>query len=169
MKKKIFLFSKAFTIPEILIAIGLFLVVITSSSGIFLLGLRTQRQLIEFLNATENLSYALEVIARDVRMGKNFSLINNQTLSLTNYKNQAVVYRLNNRVLERSLDGGATFQPLTAPNLEISSLQFLISGEDPNDQKQTRITIALEIKTFIRKTPVAFNLQTTLSPRNLQL
>lgn len=171
MKKFLFIINpqKAFTIPEILIAMGLFLVVITTSSSIFLLALRTQKQLITFLNLAENLSYALEVMARDIRMGNNFSIDSqSQILTFLNYKNQLVTYRLNNKILERAIEG-ANFEPLTSPSLKISYLKFLISGEQIYDERQTRITITLEGETTIRKTPIKFNLQTTLSPRALNI
>lgn len=171
MKKNFFIINsqRAFTIPEILIAIGIFLVVITTSSSIFLLALRTQKQLITFLNLTENLSYALEVMARDIRMGDKFSVDpQGQILTLFNYKNQWVTYRLNNGVLERAIEGGNP-EPLTSPYLKISHLKFLISGEQIYDERQTRITITLEGETAIRKTPIKFNLQTTLSPRVLNI
>ena len=170
MKKKFFKISQGFTLPELLVATALFLTVITTSSTFFLFALRNQKQLIAFLNAAENLSYAMEVMARDIRMGQQFVTDpEGKILSLINYKNQPVIYRLNNNIIERSISGG-NFEPLTAPEIKISHLKFLFQPATP--ENQARITIALQIEThlkFFKKEPIYLNLQTTLSPRIINL
>jgi len=156
-----------FTMPEVLISVGLFLTVIAATSAAFLISLRTQRQIIAFLNANENLSYALEVMARDIRMGRVFFSPIEENLNFLNYKNQAVVYRLNNEVLERSI-GGAPFESLTSSNVRVLKLQFLLSGQRRYDDEQVRVTIIMKVASRSGNQEIITNLQTTVSSRELE-
>lgn len=159
--------QKGFTIVEMLISIGLFVTVITVTSAAFLVGLRAQRQIISILNANDNASYAMEVMSRDIRMGKTFFSPLSEILTFLNYKGEAVVYRLNNNAIERSI-AGDDFQTLTASNVRVLRLDFHVTGEKRFDNEQTRITITIQISTKYGAQEVITNLQTTISPRELE-
>lgn len=170
--KKIFKKSKKFyslglTMPEMLVSISLFVVVITATSAAFLSSLKTQKQIIALLNAGDTASYALEVMARDIRMGKTFFSPVAESLTFLNSKNQAIVYRLNNDAVEKSV-GGESFQPLTSSNIKVLDLNFLVDGEKRYDDEQARITIILKISTSYGSQEFITNLQTTVSPRDLE-
>ncbi len=72
MKKNDCQTKNGFTMVETLVASALFLTVLTITTSTFLISLRTQRFLLASVNATENISYALEVMGREIRMGKSF-------------------------------------------------------------------------------------------------
>lgn len=159
--------QKGLTMPEMLVSIGLFTVVITATSAAFLSALRTQKQIIALLNASENASYALEVIARDLRMGTTFFSPVKESITFLNSKNQAVVYRLNNDAIEKAVGSGA-FQALTSSNIRVLDLAFHLDGEKRYDDTQIRITITLKIATSYGSQEFITNLQTTISPRELE-
>jgi prepilin-type N-terminal cleavage/methylation domain-containing protein len=158
---------RGFTMPEVLISIGLFTTIMAVTSAVFLTGLRSQRQTIASLNANDNLAYALEMIARDIRMGTMFFAPLEDQLSFLGYDNKAVVYRLNDETIERSKDGG-DFEPMTAQNIRIKQLAFILAGEKRYDEQQIKITIRLKISSKFSSQEVVRDLQTTISPRNLE-
>ena len=75
------------------------------------------------------------------------------------------VYRLNNRRIQRSKDGGATFIDLTAPEVSINSLQFLVQGTLPDNHQPLVTLIIRGTATVTPKTSTDFNVQTTLGSR----
>jgi prepilin-type N-terminal cleavage/methylation domain-containing protein len=156
-----------FTMPEVLISIGLFTTIMAVTSAAFLTGLRSQRQTIASLNANDNLAYALEMIARDIRMGTMFFAPLEDQLSFLSYDNKAIVYRLNDETIERSKDGG-DFEPMTAQSIRIKQLAFILAGEKRYDEQQIKITIRLKISSKFSSQEVVRDLQTTISPRNLE-
>lgn len=158
---------RGFTMPEVLISIGLFTIIMAATSAAFLAGLRSQRLTIATLNANDNLAYALEMMARDIRMGSMFFAPLEDQLSFLSYRNQAIIYRLNNETIERSVAGGE-FEPMTAQNIRIKKLSFNLAGEKRYDDQQIKITIKLKISSKFSSQEVIRDLQTTISPRNLE-
>lgn len=172
--------NKGFTMVELLVAIASFVIIISIAVGGFSGALRSQRQSIALLNANYNSSLVLEQMAREIRTGTNFcdqnppcssplggGEIRTDKLYFTNAYGQNVVYRLNNFGIEKSIDGG-TFKKITADDVVVDYLKFILNGQTFGDGKQTRITILIGIKS---KEPSVsgsvVNLQTTVSPRVL--
>lgn len=169
--KKGFALSRAegFTMAETLISVGLFVVVMSATSSAFLIGIRTQRQIIASLNANDNISYAMEVMARDIRMGKTFTpTAAEDSLSFTNYKNEAVTYFLDNEALSRTI-GNAASETLTSSNVKVSKAIFHVTGERRFDSQQVRITIVLTISSKYGGQEIITNLETSISPRSLEI
>lgn len=164
--------NKGFTMVELLVAIASFVIIVSIAVGGFSGALRSQRQSIALLNANYNSSLVLEQMAREIRTGTNFCI--NQSIAcsesqlvFTNAYGQNVVYRLNNFGIEKSIDGG-TFKKITADDVVVDYLKFILNGQTFGDGKQTRITILIGIKS--KESSVAgsvVNLQTTVSPRVL--
>jgi prepilin-type N-terminal cleavage/methylation domain-containing protein len=159
--------KKGFTLPELLVAMGLFLIVVTIATGAFVQSLRTQRSAIELIAVNDNANIILEQMAREIRTGTGFSSPNTSELRFTNYLGQAVVYRHGtvSGTVERSI-GGISFEPLTATNVRVKRLIFATSGTGASDKLQPRITVSLGIS---GKSPalrdVSTDVQTTISPR----
>jgi prepilin-type N-terminal cleavage/methylation domain-containing protein len=61
--------KKGFTLIEMLITVGLFVVIITIAVGGFTNAIRTQRQVSSLISAQSNVSIALEEMAREIRTG----------------------------------------------------------------------------------------------------
>ena len=75
------------------------------------------------------------------------------------------VYRLFNHRIQRSKDGGATYIDLTAPEININTLNFIVNGSTP-DQHQPAVTLLLRgTATVTPKISTDFNMQTTLGSR----
>ncbi|HRU35778.1 MAG TPA: prepilin-type N-terminal cleavage/methylation domain-containing protein [Candidatus Paceibacterota bacterium] len=166
MKKMGIQKSQGFTIVEMLVSTAIFLIVLTITTSLFLVNVRTQRYLLASVNASENISYAIEVMGREIRTGKNFSSSNN-SLSFLNTKNETVKYSLINDRVKREVGGQSEF--LTSENIEVTNLNFRVLGNSPDDSLQTRVTILLEVKTKAGNQNLITNLETTLSSRQLEI
>jgi len=170
--------TKGFTIVELLIAVTLFTALIGITSGVFIQSLRAQRNLTAFIAANSNASLTIEQISRETRTGKDFCANSNsgckidagvyKELIFTNSKNEKVKYELSGRSVMRSLNGQAPI-PVTADNVNIQTLSFYITGNQPGDGKNPRITIVLKVGAVgIPFSESVINLETTITPRTLQ-
>ncbi|MBU6141944.1 prepilin-type N-terminal cleavage/methylation domain-containing protein [Patescibacteria group bacterium] len=161
--------ESGFTLVEMIVAMGLFLVVIAITTGAFIHILRTQHETVAILAAEGNSSSAIEQIAREVRTGQGFSVVNGE-LQFMNAQNDSVVYRVNSATsaIERSADGGTTFEPITADNVLVKNLQFVLFTGTAGNPYPPRITIVLQAGAAGSPfTDPVVNLQTTVSARTL--
>lgn len=161
-------YRDGFTLPELLVSMGLFLIVISIVTGTFVQSLRTQRASVELIAVNDNTNLALEMMAREIRTGVGFSSPVDGELRFTNYKGEAVVYRLDNErgVIEKSVDSGLNFESLTATNVNVKKLIFNVFGTAFLDKIQPRITVVVSVSGRSKYLENVFtDLQTTISPR----
>lgn len=129
--------TRGYTLVELIIAIGLFSLVMTLVSGayIVMIGLTARAQ--GTATGIDNLSFALETMTRSIRTGTNYvcgSLGDcpngSSDFSFTNSKGIAVEYSLS--------DSGVIMTqntiPLTDSSVNVSSLTFYVSGTTPVSQ-----------------------------------
>lgn len=156
------------TMIELIVAIGIFGLVIGMAVGIFVLALISQRRIIALRNAGDNARFTIEAMAREIKTGKNFSGGGN-SISFTNAKGGATIYRLNNNIIEKSSDGGTSYSAVTGAEAMINYLNFYLMGQAPGDGLEPRITIAIGITSDIGNQTANLKFQTTISERILQL
>jgi len=150
---------------ELLVAISLFLVVVSIATGTFIQALRTQRAAVSLIAATSNASLAIEQMAREIRTGQNFSLSGGE-LSFLNAKSENIIYRLQNEAIEKSVNGSAG--RITADNVQVNRLDFAVAGIEPGDDLPSKITLVLGISAPQASPGNQVNLQTTISSRILE-
>jgi prepilin-type N-terminal cleavage/methylation domain-containing protein len=162
---------RGFTLIELLVAISLFAVAVSIAVGGFTRALRTQRQLISLISANSNASLAIEQIAREMRTGSAFQCLNGildcDVIAFTNAAGERVTYAQDevSNALTRAAGNGAA-EPITAANVRIENLSFLLfqgAGTYPS-----RITITTSVG--VNDAELAgnmTNLQTTVSARGL--
>lgn len=158
-KKRISSFARkegGFTIVELLVAIAVFSTVISIAAGGFVTALKTQRQTAALISANSNVSLIIEQMMREIRTGYDFCQ-NNQScleggddmISFTKGDGERVTYCLANSAIYRGSAVGicdtANFQKITADNVFVRSLKFLVKGGSPNDNLQPRVTILVGI------------------------
>ena len=159
---------KGFTMVELLIAMAIFVIVISIATGIFVQSLRSQRNIIGLMAINDNASSALEQMAREFRTGSLFSSLSPEELKFTNYLGQAVTYRWNsqNESLERGV--GDDFKAITASDVKVRRANFILRGAESGDGLPTRVTAILSVGSGKRDLKdITTNLQTTVSARNL--
>lgn len=161
--------QQGFTLIEIIVAIGIFTAVITMALATFLNISNIQRKAGALRATNDNLNFALEVMSREIRSGKDYcdSLCSASSFNFTNSQDETIVYKLNNFSIERSVNG-ETFLSLTSPEIKIDNLTFIVMGESAGDKKQPRVTIILNGSSVDPKiAELKLNIQTTVSQRRL--
>lgn len=159
-----------FTIIELMVAMGLFITVISVIISLFLQSSRAERVVAKRAAAIDNVALVVEQIAREVRTGFGFPIIADpggrklSELRFTNYRGQKVVYRARSGAIEKSIDDGIIFSVLTSGNVKINRLDFLVMAKSVDGAKNLtpRITIIAKAEGPFES---PFNLQTTISSR----
>ncbi len=162
--------KEGFTIMELLVAMTVFLIVIGISSGIFLRTIKTQRIVTDMSTSLNNITLALEQIAREARTGYAFVVEgdSDEILKFTNAQGEKIVYEYNNNpddngrgwIARQANEGDA--QPITSAEVNISKLRFERRNEVGGKLMPTLITITL---TTLGESDIEINLQTSVSSR----
>jgi len=163
-----------FTMVELLVSMTIFMILVTAVIGGFVNAIKNQRIVTDAIAVNSNAGLALEQIAREIRTGYNFpaagSSCGNQ-LSFTNYRGNQVTFRLNNDTVERKecnkVDCSASvFNPLTAANVLVNNLCFLVQQQSNCSPWFVVITVGVASKTADYSKRLV-NVQTSISPRIL--
>ena len=168
--------KRGYTLIEVMVAVGIFTIVIAAPTGFFVSSLKGQQKALASQEVLDETSYALEYISRSLRMAKkelnceskltpntcvclknagygaNYELIHEDKkkgIKFTNYRNQCQEFFLdiNDNRLKEVKDGGEAI-PLTSDDLEIVSFKIGPQQDSwgQNDNKQPKITLFLEVK-----------------------
>ena len=159
--------NKAFTLIEVLIAISIFVVVITIVLSLFSAAIRGYRKVIAMQNVQENARFLLEFMTKEIRMSTISSYTQN-TLNIVRSDNQAVAY---------VFSGGKLLRTSPSSSGAISSEEVFISGRfyaegiGAGDNLQPKVTIMMSVEGIGAKIEekAKINLQTTLSQRLIDL
>ena len=160
-----------FTLVELMIASGLFIILISIATGAFINTLRTQRIITNLSESLNNTSFAIEQIAREVRVGFGFESGGDEdTLQFFNSSGNEVIYSLKNngdgngdgQGIERCESGECRM--ITAPEVNISNLKFILQGDSEGDGEPPRVTILISV---MGEKGIKVNMQTTISSRIL--
>ena len=161
-------FSSGFTLIELMIASGLYIILISIATGAFINTLRTQRIITDLSESLNNTSFAIEQIAREVRVGFDFEG-EGGTLEFTNSNGNGVIYELKNQTDSENggiwrCENGSDCEFMTAPEVNIDNLEFILMGSEPGDDKSPRITILISV---VGEKNIRVDMQTTISSRIL--
>ena len=158
---------KGFTMIELLVALGLFVVVMSIASTVFIQSLRTQRSIVALMAANDNASLSIEQMMREMRIGLNFKTNNDKTeISFVSQRKGNVVYRWNKDEETIERNGVA----LTSKNVAVKYLHFDLFGAVLGDGASTRVVIRLGVSSNEeRGVDIITNLQTTVSSRQLDV
>ncbi|MFZ2414742.1 MAG: prepilin-type N-terminal cleavage/methylation domain-containing protein [Minisyncoccia bacterium] len=181
MLRKLSKSKLGFTLVESLVAITIFLVVVTMVGSIYISFVRQERRLYEFLKTENNIRFALEYIGRDIRMAHDFNFENNfsvfdtdsgtETLTFNDYtskngESHPVTYTFLNKNIQVTRYNSVSAIDLLEENVEVNSFKFYITeGRQlvpPN--KQPTVIIVLEA---VDQYGNEYNLETAVTPRNL--
>lgn len=178
---------KGFTILEMVIAFAIFSVVLLSVVSVFISSMRANRQASEAQSMMDNIRFALEFMEREMRTGIEFADENGDggVLKFTNDRMRTVCYRSSGGVIERfefATHAPAApcpvsgFRSLTTFSLvRVSGLVFRLTGQNPIDTEQPRITTTLKGAAGVdplllgRDTRLTFQVESTVSQRTLDI
>lgn len=165
--------NRGFTLIEMVVATAIFVLVMTAASGLFVSGLRAQRQSLAHQQVLSQTSYLMEYMSRAVRMARkdmagtctgtpklNYAF-SGQCLKFINYKNQCQQFCLESGRLKN--ENGVY---LTSGDLQINSFNVSLSGQTQDDDLQPKATIFLDI---VGQEMTNIKIQSTVSQRNLDV
>lgn len=161
--------EKGLTMIELIVAVGIFGLVISMVFGIFGLAIVSQRRIIALRNVEDNIRFTIESMAREIRTGKDFNINSDGSLSFTNAKGESIVYRLNGSLVEKSSDGGVNFSAVTGSETNVNYLNFYLMGQATDDGLQPRVTITIGATSQVGNQSANLKVQTTVSARLLQI
>ncbi|MBI5405774.1 prepilin-type N-terminal cleavage/methylation domain-containing protein [Candidatus Kaiserbacteria bacterium] len=139
---------RGYTLVELIVAVGLFALVMLLTSGAYLVMIGLNRQAQGIATGIDNLSFALESMTRDIRTGTGYNCDNagdcsgGGSFSFRNQAGEQVTYDLSDSALRKTV--GATRSILTDPSVTVSSLKFYASGTaraSGGDTRQSRVTL----------------------------
>lgn len=129
-----------FTLMEMIVAVALFLIVITICIGIFVSSLRANRKFVRMQKVQNDIRYIIDIISKEIRLGTidydyymYIDGIENPvlTLALLDSSNDSVYFRVNNGAVQMSFDD-VDWSNLSTDNIQIESLDFyIIPSSDP--------------------------------------
>ena len=172
-----------------LVAMLIFSLVVGAAISLFISGIQGQIKTLATQRLLDQTSYTLEYMSRTLRMalkegqqgvgqldcltqdGLNYEIVNSRLRFINHLENDdCQEFFLDGTRLKQRKAGEELF--LTSDNFEIISLQFNLIGElQPPDTNQPKVTFALRIRGKGRafETVPEFNIQTTISQRNLDV
>lgn len=185
--------SLGFTLVEMMVAVSIFLLVVTTGIGGLLTMFTTYQDSQGRRMVNDSLAASIDQLAREIRTGYNYHCFDSSPGgSLTNPQDcpdgatglafesaegdpgrddDQIIYRFNETsgVLERSDSSGASFLPLTSPALEIDTFRFFVSGADSGDMRQPLVTVLIAGTHQSQSGSQPFSVQTSISQRLLDL
>ena len=161
--------QRGYTLIELLVAMGVFVIITSIAIGGFIRGLKTSRQAASLASANSNVASALEQMMREIRTGLAFSVagcppgcVKFKNLPATNPASKDIQYQLDDGRILRGENGN--FNQITDDNVEVSYLNFVLL-EDDNYPDRITIQLGINAKELGVEEGV-INLQTTVSARN---
>lgn len=190
--------GKGFTLIEMMVAVTIFAIVMMIGVGALLALVETNRRAQAINSVMNNLNAALESMARSIRVGTTYYCGSSPvppdqaTLASTNScasggvliafeasdgditdDSDQVVYRLNGTQLERSLDSGASWVALTAPEVAIESFTVFVVGAnsfaETGDTTQARVLMRILGSAPVPGGTTEFNVQASVVQRILDI
>jgi prepilin-type N-terminal cleavage/methylation domain-containing protein len=172
-------FQEGFSLVELLVAAAVFTFVVSGASGLFVAALNIQRRAIGIQKIEENVQFALESIAREVRVSAITSPDNDcsdqglgtSTLTIEHPTNGTVTYRYDTASgvggITRDANGSGA-QLITSSDVNFTRFAFCISGSGADDT-QARVTMPIMVESVGARaaTRSVVSLQTTVVSRNL--
>lgn len=152
---------RGFSLVELIVAVGLFTLVMTLASGAYLLMISVNRQAQGISVGINNLSFALETMTYNIRSGTDYGCLGSgdcpgggSSFSFKNANGVTVTYSLVGGAIQESAN--STDQFLTDSSVTVETLTFYVTGTakpdyDPStglplvtgDDQQPRVTIVV--------------------------
>lgn len=184
--------KKGFTLIEMMVAVALFAVVMTVSTGALLALIDATQKAQALQSVMSNLNTALDGMVRALRMGNSY-YCNGVVLGVNDCPDGGIrltftpfegdpndiserwvySYDASTKRLYKSENGGSTYFALTAPEVQIDNFSFYVVGTDPgpSDIVQPKVVMVVEGTAGAAKlkTRTTFSIQATAVQRLLDI
>ncbi|MDP1690212.1 MAG: type II secretion system protein [bacterium] len=178
--------NRGYTLIELVVAVGLFALVMTLAAGSYILMVDLSRQAQGIATGINNLSFALETMTRSIRTGTTYNCgvfagggdcpNGADTFSFRNASGANITYTRGvqgpDGTIGDIVENDTTI--LTDPSVHVSSLMFYVTGTktaSEGDYTQPHVTIVISgtVSSGPRKTPQAFVIETGATMRGVDL
>lgn len=151
-----------FTLVEMMVSVALFVIIMMVLVDLFISLLVANRKAQSQKFVYDNVYSSIEIITRHIRSGTGYNCPGGacSTFSFTDADSNSVTYRVQNGVIERSMNGSA-YDDITAGNITIDNLKFYTFGD--NVTQQERVLVIIAGKAGTGATLSTFTVQTTIS------
>jgi len=162
-----------FTLIELIVALGVFMVVMTITLSAFLNIIDIQKKTEAFRKVNDNLNFAMEAIMREIREGKGYSAADcsGADFCFTGKDGKAIKYQLNTRGNIERKEASGEWLRMTSDGIKITRFSFLVSGEETypsGDRRQPLVVISIGGESGEKeKLKSKLDLQATVSQRKL--
>ncbi len=185
---KITMSNKGFTLIEVMVSVSIFSIVMLVATGSVFSIVEANKKTHSLKSVMTNLNFALESMARDMRVGlkyscngvgdcaaggtsfiykANRSVDGNGSYDVSD-SNDRIEYTLSaGHLMKRIYGAGASAYAITADEITISSLKFYSTGTAASDGKQPKVVMTIRGYAGVGKTRSDFNIQTTVSQRSI--
>ncbi len=170
VKNKLNVYSAAFTIVELLVAMALFVILISIAVASFVRALQTERAIASLIDGNTNASLVLEQIGRELRTGYDFQIISNREIQFTNARAAVIRYRQNGNAIERGVQIGTDFSynKITSDTVYVAGFKVILLDQTGSLGYPPRITMSISLAPVNHYlTNFVTTVQTTISARNI--
>ena len=175
---------RAFTLVEVLVSLSVFSLVMLIATGSIFTIVDANKKSHALKSVMTNLNFALESMAREIRVGtafvcpstggdcptegsSSFRFVSNRDLDLVG-GNDPVEYAFSNgRIFKQRFGIDASPVPITAEEIVITHMMFYVIGSGSGDLKQPRVVMVISGYVGTGKTKSTFNIQTAISQRSI--
>lgn len=186
MSKLFKLNNRGFTLIEVMVSVSIFSIVMLVATGSVFSIVEANKKTHSLKSVMTNLNFALESMARDMRVGLKYSCNGAGDCSAGGtefiYKanrsvdgngsydvsdaNDRIEYSLSGeRLMRRVYGSGAPAYAITAEEIHITSMKFYATGTATGDGKQPKVVLTIRGYAGVGTTRSEFNIQTTVSQR----
>lgn len=180
--------KRGFTLIELIVAIAVFVFVVSSASGLLISGLKLQRRSIVYQQLLDQTSYLSEYVSRAARMARkdiaglclttagakyNYETnVNRDRIRFLNYQNKCQEFLLTGAKIQerKSTNSSAanfeTPQDLTSEDFQVTFRVGASDSWDQLDDQQPRLTLFFDV---VGKENSRVKIQTTVSQRSLDV
>lgn len=180
--------KKGFTLVEMMVALSLFTIATLASISTLYTVNNASRRIQSLRSVMDNLNFAVESMSRTIRTsqeifcGPQGTPVRNCPFEFQNpssalsmnaliYGNQVIEYRRTevNGVgfIERKV-GSGPWSAITAPEINVQSLQFYVDGADSSDLKQPMVTFIIKGVATTSEATTPFSIQSIASQRSAE-
>lgn len=181
--------SGAFTLIEVLVAVSIFAMVMLVATGSVFAIVEANKKSHSLKSVMTNLNFALESMARDIRVGSKYQCDSagdcSSQVGGTVFSYQAnrdvngsggdanaldrIEYSRSSdgRIIKTILGNGTQSYPITASEINITSMTFYVIGTGASDGKQPKVIMTISGTAGTGATKSDFNIQTTISQRSI--
>lgn len=176
--------NKGFTVIEMIVALGIFSVLLVATMGAFANGYASQRRILEMQAVQRDGAYLMEIMSREIRMASSSDGLKpnldkgSSRLDFTNHDGKSITYcraSIKKGVVQCSGSGklfamindAGVRSLMNSSNVEITNLTFYSSNTDNSgnyDKSEPIVTISMTLQSA-KDNNIQMTLQTSVAMR----